>query len=87
VLIVEWTKPALRDMRRVGDRTTIRRIDEAVARFAETGHGDVKALQGNGREFRLRVGEWRVRFIVDERGILRVMVVLRVLPRGGAYAR
>jgi mRNA interferase RelE/StbE len=40
-------------------------------------------LQGVEREYRLRVGDWRVRFTLDE--AIRVMTVLRVLPRGGAY--
>jgi mRNA interferase RelE/StbE len=47
--------------------------------------GDVKRLRGRGDEWRLRVGDWRVRFRVDwERHII---VVIAVLPRGSAYAR
>jgi mRNA interferase RelE/StbE len=34
-------------------------------------------------EWRLRVGDWRVRFDRDDEA--RVIVVLRVLPRGRAY--
>lgn len=36
-------------------------------------------------QWRLRVGGWRVRFSFDEER--RVIVVLRVLPRGRAYDR
>ena len=41
---------------------------------------DVKRLKG-GRDFRLRVGAWRVLFM-KERGMI---VVTDVLPRGSAY--
>jgi len=36
-------------------------------------------------EWRLRVGDWRVRFIRDDAA--RVIYVTRVLPRGRAYDR
>jgi mRNA-degrading endonuclease RelE of RelBE toxin-antitoxin system len=40
-----------------------RRITRALERFAETGFGNVKRLQGiTPPEFRLRVGDYRVRF-------------------------
>jgi mRNA interferase RelE/StbE len=44
--------------------------------------GDVRKLAGTD-EWRLRVGEWRVRFERDP--AQRVLYVLRVLPRGRAY--
>ncbi len=50
--------------------------------FASTGHGDVKKLKGSDREYRLRVGDWRVRFERLEAGVYRV---LRVLHRREAY--
>lgn len=66
----------------MGDRKLLERIVRAVARFADTGYGDVRKLEGTDREYRLRVGEWRVRFdLTDD----NAMLVLRVLPRGGAY--
>jgi len=40
------------------DRITQRRVTAALERFAATGHGDVKRLQGRPGEFRLRVGKW-----------------------------
>lgn len=40
-----------------------RRVKLAVERFANTGLGDVKKLQGvDPPEYRLRVGDYRVRF-------------------------
>jgi len=45
------------------DKGTARRVKQAVERFAETGAGSVKKLQGiDPPEYRLRVGDYRVRF-------------------------
>ena len=60
-----------------------RRIGDAVMRFVETGHGDARKLEGATDEYRLRVGAWRVLFVLEEGG--RVVVVTRVLPRRDAY--
>jgi mRNA interferase RelE/StbE len=55
----------------------------AVDRFGEHGLGDVKKLQGAFNEWRLRVGDLRVRFEIDPGD--GAVIVLRVLPRGRAY--
>ena len=45
------------------DRGVALRIVGAIHRFAATGAGNIKALHGiHPPEFRLRVGDWRVRF-------------------------
>jgi mRNA interferase RelE/StbE len=77
-----WTRPAFRDMRRL-DRQVMLRVHGAVAHFAETGQGNVARLQGSETEWRLRVGDWRVRFVYDYQA--SVIRVVRVLPRGRAY--
>lgn len=61
-----------------------RRVIDAVEHFAKTGEGDVvRLVDVVPPEYRLRVGDWRVRFVPDhERHLLHV---LRVLPRGKAY--
>lgn len=79
---VVWTRPAEQDMQRI-DRSAVRRIYQAVHRLAESGRGDVKRLRGLEREWRLRVGDWRVRFTYDADG--HVLIVLRVTSRGSAY--
>lgn len=58
----------------------------SVRRLAETDLGDVTKLTGlKPPEWRLRVGDWRVRFAyVDDDNVL---MVLRVLPRSKAYER
>jgi mRNA interferase RelE/StbE len=81
VKTVEWTEPALADMAGL-ERSVALRIKKAVERFAETGAGDVKTLQGaRPPELRLRVGDWCVRFQRDG-DIIRI---LRIRNRREAY--
>ena len=58
------------------------RVEEAIERFAQTGFGDVKMLTGEGRQLRLRVGDWRVRFVYERPDIIRV---LHIRNRREAY--
>ena len=70
------------DVRRVGQGEAIR-ILRAIARFARTGDGDVKALTGtHAGRFRLRVGNYRVLF---EKKPEQTILVQRVLHRSEAY--
>jgi len=78
---VQFLPAALRDFDGL-DRITQRRVTAALERFAATGHGDVKRLQGRAGEFRLRVGKWRVFFDLDTPGIL---LVNGIDNRGQAY--
>ena len=78
---IVWSEPARADVRRL-DRETAMRIFVALHRFAETGSGDVKRLQGESGEFRLRVGGWRVRFTREPEDTLRIHSVRH---RSGAY--
>ena len=74
---VEWTETALKGLASI-DETNARRIKQAVDRFAQTTAGDVKKLQGiEPPEYRLRVGDYRVRFEQDEETIR----ILRVRNR------
>lgn len=78
---IEWTEAALEDMAAL-DKSIARSVKHGVERFAETGAGNVKRLQGRQPpEFRLRVGDWRVRFHLDGETIQ----VLRVRNRREAY--
>ena len=61
------------------DRERIRRAIDALP------DGDVRPLTGIPREWRLRVGDWRVRFERDDDR--RVIDVLLVLSRGEAYKK
>lgn len=53
---IVFTPAARADVRRI-DRDTAMRILTALDHFARTGEGDVKKLQGNTNDLRLRVGE------------------------------
>jgi mRNA-degrading endonuclease RelE of RelBE toxin-antitoxin system len=39
------------------------RVLHALHRFAESGTGDLKALQGDAEELRLRIGDYRLFFV------------------------
>ncbi len=78
------TPPARRDLRRL-DQPVKRRVVDALDRFvADPQAGDTRKL-ANSDDWRLRVGDWRVRFNFDDEA--RVIVVTHVLPRGRAYDR
>ena len=78
---IEWTETALEDMAAL-DRGIARRVKRSVERLAESGAGDVKRLQGiDPPEFRLRVGDYRVRFYQRS----ETLCVLRVRNRREAY--
>ena len=47
----------------------------AIHRLAETGAGRVKTLQNKDGEKRLRVGDYRVRFVEEHPDILRIHAV------------
>jgi mRNA interferase RelE/StbE len=56
------------------------RIAKAIDRLPE---GDVRKLRGVQRTWRLRVGDWRVLFSLNQAE--RIVDVLAVRPRGRAY--
>ncbi|MGA3097782.1 MAG: type II toxin-antitoxin system RelE/ParE family toxin [Bryobacteraceae bacterium] len=78
---IEWAGTALEDMAAL-DKGVARRVKQAVERFADTGAGNVKRLQSiDLPEYRLRVGDCRVRFHLDQ----ETVQVLRVRNRREAY--
>jgi mRNA interferase RelE/StbE len=81
VRAIEWTEAALEDLAAL-DKGITRRVKQAVERFAQTGAGNVKRLQGiDPPEYRLRMGDYRVRFHLDGETVR----VLRVRNRREAY--
>jgi mRNA-degrading endonuclease RelE of RelBE toxin-antitoxin system len=80
---VIWNDPAQAQLRAI-DRETALHILHALARYMETGEGDVKRLQNiEPPEFRLGVGDYRVRFH-DQGDALRITAVKH---RREAYRR
>lgn len=81
-MAVEWSEASLADMAAL-DKAHAHRMKQAIERLAETGVGDVKKLQGvDPPEFRLRVGDFRVRFSLPGDQTVRVN---RVQNRRDAY--
>lgn len=78
---IAWTEQARADVRSL-DKGTALRILHALHRFAESGVGDVKALQGDVEELRLRVGDHRLFFVMTSDDVLEVR---RVRHRRDAY--
>jgi mRNA interferase RelE/StbE len=77
-----WTRAALKERDRIPEKQREKILD-AIAEFCATGRGNVTTIKPFVGEYRLRVGEWRVRFSLD---VARAeLVVLHVLIRGGAY--
>lgn len=69
---------ALKQMRRLG-RTDRDRISRAIDPLPA---GDVRPLKGKPKEWRLRVGDWRVRFARNDAE--RVIKIFLIAPRGAA---
>ena len=80
-LRVAWTPRAVKEVGRLDARTR-ERIVTALGRYAESGLGDVIRLTDvHPPEWRLRVGEHRVRFRLRE----DTLEVLRVANRREVY--
>ncbi|MBI5281379.1 MAG: type II toxin-antitoxin system RelE/ParE family toxin [Candidatus Solibacter usitatus] len=78
---IAWTEQARTDVRGL-DKSTAMRILHALHRFAESGTGDIKALQGGVEELRLRVGDYRIFFVYADGDVIEVR---RVSHRRAAY--
>lgn len=76
------TPRARRDMRRL-ELSVRQRVFDALDRYVAERLGDVTKLRGSSDQWRLRVGDWRIRFRLDPDN--RVIVVARVLHRSQAY--
>ena len=79
---IELTAAARRDLRSLPGNVS-RRIGDALERMAESGQGDVAKMQGRDREWRLRVGDYRVRLTFEFQ--TQTIRVLRVRHRREAY--
>jgi mRNA interferase RelE/StbE len=77
---IVWTDPAKSDVRNL-NKPVAMQIFSALLRFAESGVGNVKALQG-GDELRLRIGDYRLFFVCPDADTIEIR---RVRHRGEAY--
>ncbi len=79
---IEFTRRAVTDLDNL-DSVVRERVIAALHRYAETNQGNLIKLSGRGNEWRLRVGDWRVRLELDDEEA--IINVLRVRHRREAY--
>jgi mRNA interferase RelE/StbE len=78
---IEWLDEAKADVRSL-DRPTAMRIFDGILHYARTGGGDVAPLHGDmAGSFRLRLGDYRVLFTLED----NVMRIFGVRHRSEAY--
>ncbi len=83
---VQFTDVALKNLRRYPKQDQ-RRILDRIEELAADPHTmrNVKRLVEHEVAYRLRVGDYRVLFDLDD--IIRIIDVIDILPRGRAYRR
>ena len=81
---IVWTDPARADVRSLSKPIAMH-ILSSLHRFAESGAGDVKALQGR-EELRLRVGDYRLFFVFTAPDTIEVRRVHHRAPLSVAFA-
>lgn len=64
------------------NRSTQVRIINAIRQLP---FGDVKKLQGNIADYRLRVGNYRIVFSKDDENL--IICIIEIAPRGEVYKR
>lgn len=78
---IEWLDEAKVDVRGI-DHPTAMRIFDGILHYARTGGGDVAPLHGDmAGSFRLRLGDYRVLFALED----NVMRIFGVRHRSAAY--
>ena len=73
---IEYSKQAVKAINRM-DSFTKRRIKNAIEKLPS---GDVKKLKGHTNSYRLRVGDYRVLYDINQN-----IEITNILPRGDAY--
>lgn len=78
---IVWTYPAKSDVRRLSKPVAMH-IFSVLLRFAQSGLGNVKAMQG-GDELRLRIGDYRLFFVCPDADTIEI----RRVRHGGEASR
>ena len=76
-MLIEYKKKAVKYINSA-DKTTKKRLREAIEKIP---FGDIKKLTGFENEYRLRVGDLRVLFTVEN----DIITVNEIKPRGQIY--
>ncbi len=81
---VDLTRSAQKDLRTIRDRRVRDPIEAAILALADDPRPPgVKKLVGRGNEWRIRVGDWRVIYLIEDGRL--VVLVVSVGARGGVY--
>ena len=77
---------AQKDLRRITDRPTLRRLTDAIGALAHDKYPPgSRKLGGVGSVWRIRVGGWRICYTFEEGQL--IILVLVVARRGDVYER
>jgi mRNA interferase RelE/StbE len=77
-VVTATARKSLQRLSRPDRERIVRAIDALPA-------GDVRPMVGIPDEWRLRVGDWRVRYRRDD--VVHLLTILVVAPRGDVYKR
>jgi mRNA interferase RelE/StbE len=78
---IKYEKNCLKYLRKL-ERNTQVRIISAINQLPE---GDIKRLQGNSSDYRLRVGDYRIVFSKNVRTL--IINIIEIASRGEIYKR
>ncbi|MCM1063702.1 MAG: type II toxin-antitoxin system RelE/ParE family toxin [Eubacterium sp.] len=76
---IEYSKNSVKYINAV-DKPTKKRLKEAIEKIP---FGDIKKLQGIDNGYRLRVGDLRVLFSIED----DIIYIDNIIPRGQAYKK
>jgi len=76
-------REAQKQLDRLNDPTATRIADGIEGLECEPPEGDIKPLKGSGNAFRLRIGDYRILYEVEDNHIK----VFKIAPRGEVYRR
>lgn len=82
MITIEWSTKAVRQLRKIADRAKRQRIFSETQQLADWPNcpGDIKRLQGRD-DYRLRVGDYRVIFEIDQSGMPVILTITQVEKR------
>ena len=79
---IEWSAKAVRQLRKIADKRKRQSIFAEVQQLADWPDcpGDIKRLQGRD-DYRLRIGDHRVIFAIDQSGTPIIVTIMQVEKR------
>lgn len=80
---IQWSKSAIRDIKKLNEPDKSRIWETLEKLIKQPQQADIKKLKGKAGEYRLRVGEWRIRFRADS--INKVYLITHVQHRRDVY--